>query len=90
MLNPRLAGLKILRLDDHQPVLIQTNCISIPYMTMGVAQPPSRLCLCPQGRHLMPQRCLFVNMIFYFNFLARYFVRNAIPLRDPQHGYLKG
>jgi hypothetical protein len=42
----------------------------------------------------MPQRCLFVNMIFYFvrmpSLLAHYFVRNAIPLRDPRHGYLKG
>jgi hypothetical protein len=56
---------------------------------------PHHVCfLCPQGRHLMPQRYLFVNIIFYFvripSLLARYFVKNAIPLRDSRHGYLKG
>jgi hypothetical protein len=39
-LNPHFSGLKLLPIDEHQPVLIQTNCISIPYMTIGTAQTP--------------------------------------------------
>ena len=35
-LNPRLDGSKILPLDEHQTVLIQTNCISFPYTTIGL------------------------------------------------------
>jgi hypothetical protein len=39
-LNSRLADSKTLPLDEHQPVLIQTNCISVPYMTIGTAHTP--------------------------------------------------